>query len=203
MAISWIDRIRQKKQLAVYASALGGTWTTLFPQALREFNALAHRYGLGVTLTASRVTPANSGGADVAVSTASGAVSASYGGTQESGSFDGNRMHGLTLLFSRDDSLEKAFIFLPIRPQVNTPQGVRAVGASVMTLIAVHELVHACGLENSDHSADDLFQANPQVDPGSQPGGDRVIINLRGKMSFMPPLVLSSLTVGRLKSLWS
>jgi hypothetical protein len=111
-------------------------------------------------------------------------------------------MHGLTWLLSRDGVIEKAAVFLPSQPQVNTPNGLRAVGPNVMKLIAIHELVHACGLTNNEHSPNDLFQANPQVDHGDMAAGDKVTIQAGGKVSWMPPFVLSGPTANHIRRLW-
>ena len=70
-------------------------------------------------------------------------------------------------------------------------------------MIAVHELVHACGLDNADHSTDDLFQANPQVDPGNTAAGDKMRIEAGGRMRWMPPLVLSGSTAQKIRQLWA
>jgi hypothetical protein len=199
MATPWISSTQQQGKLSVLVGAsMTGAWAGVFRHALSEFNALARRQGLGVTLVT-----AGSGEADVTVATASGQISVSYGGAQRSEAFDGRRLHGATLLFSRDGAIEKAFVFLPSQPQVNTPRGVRPVGANVLKVIAVHELVHACGLENSDHSTDDLFQGNPQVDPGSTAAGDKVRIEDGGRMRWMPPLILSGSTAQKLRQLWT
>ncbi len=203
MATPWTSSIKASGQLSVYSSSLTGNWAVVFGQALRDFNTLSRRHGLGVTLSPSSDPPTGSGGANVSVATGNGSVSCSYGGEAVSDSLDGTRMHGSTFLFSRGGAIEKAFIFLPSNPQVNTPRGVRAVGVNVMKLIAAHELVHACGLSNAEHSTDDLFQGSPQVDPGTTPAGDRVRIEARGRMSWMPPLVLSGPTVGHIQRLWS
>ena len=93
-------------------------------------------------------------------------------------SFDGHRMHGRAFLFSRDGHIENAFVFLPSQPQINTPRGLRAVGTKFLKLIAIHELTPACGLTNREHSTDDLFQASPNVDPGSTAVTDRASIQL-------------------------
>ncbi len=204
MATAWTDGVKGSKQLKVFAgSSVRGQWATVVGEALSAFNTLSRHHGLGVTLVRATAAPTDSGGADVAIAIASGAVSASWGGTTDNGNFDGTRMHGLTLQFATDAGIAKAFVFLPERPQVNTPAGVRPVGVNVMKLIAVHELVHACGLDNSDHSTDDLFQANPQVDPGDRPAQDRIRIGTGSPMRWMPPLVLGGGTVRTIKRLWS
>lgn len=172
--------------------------------SLSEFNRLSRQNRLGVTLTFSRQAPAarGSGGADVAVSAASGAVSVTYAGASHRIAIDGSLMHGRTLQFQVNGKIEKAFVFVPSRPLVHTPRGRRAVGVNVMKLIAVHEFVHACGLSNGDHSTDDLFQGSPQVDPGSTSSRDRVRIQAGGRMSWMPPLILSSGTAGHIRRIW-
>ncbi len=204
MATAWTDGVKNGGKLAVFAGAsVRGHWATVLREALDAFNALSKHHGLGVTLVKATTAPTETGGADVAVALGSGAVSASWGGETHDGNFDGTRMHGLTMQFVRGGSIGKAFIFLPERPQVNTPSGVRPVGDNVMKLIAVHELVHACGLENGDHVTDDLFQASPQVDPGDKPSQDRIRIGTGSPMKWMPPLVLGGSTVTALKRLWS
>lgn len=202
MANPWTDSVKKTAQLSVYAASIKGAWGALFREALREFNNLSRTHGLGVTIGQSSDTPTDSGGANVGVEAANGQISCSYDGEQVSEAFDGRRMHGRTFLFSRDGKIEKAFVFLPSQPQINTPNGIRAVGANIMKLIAVHELVHTCGLSNSEHSTDDLFQASPNVDPGSTGAKDRVIIKSGNRQTFMPPLVLSGSTVRHIKELW-
>ena len=134
--------------------------------------------------------------------TANGPISAAYDGETQTGQFDGGRLHGLTLLFARvpGNVLEKAFIYLPSEPKVNTPKGQRPVGAGVMKVIAAHELLHACGLENADH-ASDLFQANPRVDAGNIAMQDKVLIGTGPRN--MPPLHLDGATAKNIKDLWS
>jgi hypothetical protein len=85
-----------------------------------------------------------------------------YDGTSYQKSFSGTGLHGLARLLSRDGVIEKAFIFLPARPQVTefdrkgNPFD-KMASQDVMKAIAVHELVHASGLENSDHGGDGIF----------------------------------------------
>ena len=199
MARSWIESVRSRGTLTVYAgpSLRGGSWAVVLRNALRDFNALARQHRLGVTLTRS-----DSDGAEVLVETATDQISFSYDGTTTSEAFSANRLHGRTFQVSRDGYIEKAYVFLPGSPQINTPRGLRSVGSGVMQVIAVHELVHACGLHDSDHSTDDLFQGNPQVDYGRTAARDRVTIESGGRRRGMPPLVLSGETVRRIKALW-
>jgi hypothetical protein len=199
--ISWTSGIRQSGSLTIYIAALAGNWAHVFREAMHEFNVLSSAHKLGVVIRESKLPPEHAEGANVSVQTANGAISASYDGTSRSETFDGGRLHGLTLLFSRDRVLERASIYLPSQPKVNTPAGLRPVGAGVMKLIAAHELLHACGLENSDHSSDDLFQGMPRVDAGDTPKGDRVLIGTGPKL--MPPLYLGGGTAKNIKELWA
>jgi len=203
MAMPWTSAIKREKELAVYTGSSIGSWAGILKEALREFNSLSRKHHLGVTLIESSKPPTDAGGADVSIESANGAVSFSYDGETRTGSFSGTRLHGLTWLLSRDGLIEKAAVFLPSQPQVNTPNGLRPVGPNVMKLIAIHELVHACGLENSEHSPNDLFQANPQVDPGDTAAGDKVTIQTGAHVSLMPPFVLSGPTANHIKRLWT
>jgi hypothetical protein len=205
MSYPWADRVRQRGRLSVYiAMGVARVWDNILRNAIREFNVLSRSEMLGVFLTQTTVAPAvlGNGGADVSVATANGQISCTYESVTRTSHFDGSRIHGITLQYQIDNKIEKAFIFLPDAPMVNTPRGVRAVGAGVMKIIAVHEFVHACGLSNAEHSTDDLFQASPQVDPGITAAGDRVRIESGGNMRWMPPLVLSQTTARLIQRVW-
>jgi hypothetical protein len=199
--IPWTNNIRQSRTLTIYTGSLAGNWAHVFREALHDFNLLASAHNLGVSIKASSQPPDGQGGANLSVQTADGPISAAYDGTTRDGTFDGKRLHGLTLLFARDNALEKAYIYLPSQPKINTPNGLRAAGAGVMKVIAAHELLHACGLENSNHSNDDLFQGNPRVDAGDTAKGDRVLIGTGPKA--MPPLYLAGGTAQGIKDLWA
>jgi hypothetical protein len=200
--IPWTDSVRQSGKLTISIGTLAGTWGHVFREALHEFNVLSAAYKLGVTITESKPAADDKAGANVSVQTGSGPISASYDNQTKAEDFDGGRLHGRTLLFWRDPGnvVEKGFIFLPSQPRVNTPRGQRPVGAGVMKVIAAHELLHACGLEDADHSGD-LFQANPRVNPGDSAAGDKVLIGTGPKS--MPPLVLDGATTKNIKDLWT
>jgi hypothetical protein len=200
--IPWTDNVRQSGKLTIYMGALAGSWGHVFREALHEFNVLSSAHKLGVSITESKHPPDDKAGANVSVQTASGPISASYDNETRSEDFDGGRLHGRTLLFWRDPGnvVEKAFIYLPSQPRVNTPKGQRPVGAGVMKVIAAHELLHACGLDDADHSGN-LFQANPRVNPGDGAAGDKVLIGMGPKS--MPPLLLDGATVKNIKDLWA
>lgn len=203
MAKQWADRVRSTGRLSIYPDSLTGGWPQVFTQALREFNLLSTRHNLGVTVVRSSTPPADSGdgGADVAVRMASGRISFTYEGQAWSGQMDGSVMGGHTRTCALEGRIERAFVFLPRQPQVSLVSGARReVGAPVKLVIAVHELVHACGLENEEHCPSDLFHPQPAIDPGSTPAQDRARITYSLRM---PPLRLSEVTAGRIRGLWS
>ncbi len=201
--IPWTDGVRQSGKLSIYLGSLAGEWGHVFRAALHDFNVLSAAHKLGVAIAESKHAPDGESGANVSVQSADGAISATYGGESRSKDFDGNRLHGLTMLFSRqpENQVEKAFIYLPSKPRVNTPRGLRPAGAGVMKVIATHELLHACGLENSDHSTGDIFQGTPRVDAGDSAPGDKVLIGTGPKK--MPPVYLGGDTAKRIKELWT
>lgn len=196
MAIAWLEAVRKSGQLSVFLadSVKNGPWAVVVKQALDDFNAISKRVGLGVRLVASNEPLTDTGGANVKLEAAGGSVSASWGKKAETENFSASGLHGRTFQFQRDGALEKAFVFLPKEPKINTPKGLRAVGSPVMKVIAVHELLHACGLENSDHSNDGVFEGNPNIEYGDTPARDTVIVR-QGKKSW--PGCLQSSSAGQ------
>ncbi|MGE0118473.1 MAG: hypothetical protein AB7S71_20915 [Dongiaceae bacterium] len=205
MAITWNKGVKRAGRLKVYAdpSLKKGAWGALLGASIREFNRLAKGHKFGVTLEETGDPPVVGGGADVSVATADGQITFKYDGLEERIAFDGARLHGRTRQVRRDDGMEKAYIFLPAMPLINTPTGRRPVGPEIMKLIAVHEFVHACGLTDAEHSSDDLFQGNPNVDYGQNAARDRAMGRQGNKTMWMPPLFLSAATARRVKDNWS
>jgi hypothetical protein len=206
MAKNWVESVRDRGELRVCAGPVlrGGGWMETFELGVRRFNALADEHNLGVRLAATReqAGSAPGRGADVQVESADGKVSIDYAGATIARTVSGSIMHGSTLLLEIGGKVEKAFIFLPARPLVNTPGGQRPVGGGVKLLILVHEFVHACGLTNAEHGTADLFHGSPQVDPGAAPGGDRVRVDAANGRIVMPPLRLAGETTDRIRRLW-
>jgi hypothetical protein len=206
MAMQWADSVKQTRQLAVYDGIGGGRWANVFQKALHEFNVLSKRHGLGVRV--GRATGEHE--ANVVMRISDGPAAFEYDRKEYSIAFAKGKMHGLTRLMTRqgDPTVEKAFVFLPSDPQIFTPGGQRGAGINVLTFIAVHELFHACGLENADHSDDGVFNANPGTAPGDTAAGDKVAVTRKIgekqlKISIMPPFFLDAATVSAVQALWA
>lgn len=201
--IPWNNAVKSSGKLPIYiASSLAGAWNHVFREAMRDFNMLCLSHKLPISFVESKTAPSENSGALVSVETADGTIARSYKNADYSEAFDGKRLHGRTLQVATENQvLERAFVYLPTQPSVNTPGGIRPTGPGVMKVIAAHELLHACGLENSDHQNDDLFQGYPRVNPGDNAAGDKILIGV-GPRS-MPPLVLGPVTVQNLKELWT
>jgi hypothetical protein len=205
MAIAWVESVRDTGELTVFTgkSISNTPWANVLPAAVKEFNVFNKSFGLGISLRTVSDPPTDTGGANVKIEAASGSISAAWSGSSKAENFNGKSLHGRTFQFHYENSgLEKAFVFLPLEPHINTPKGQRLVGTGVMRLIAVHEFVHACGLEDSDHVAGGLFEGNPSVDYGKTADLDRVIASAGGTTRKMPPLVLGEKTIERIKLLW-
>ena len=201
MRTPWIETVRSSGQLSVcFTTAVtGSVWAGVMRNAVRGFNHLSRQHRLGVQLaTVSRAT------ANIIVNIADGSASFSIGSQSHTISLPGNALQGHTSNLSRSGALFQSYVFLPSGPQVNTPRGPRAVGDGVRLVIAVHEFIHCCGLDNSEHSSDDIFTGFPSVDYGSTPSRDVVVIQAAGQSRrTSPPLFLGETTVSRVRRLWA
>jgi len=231
MATPWFKSIRDSHQLTVFATqrVTQGPWSSVFVAALKEFNRLSSAMKLGVTFVPSPVPPdptSMTSGANVQFDAANGSVHEVFlknkfgqvlGEFTEN--FDGSQMHGLTKppQWQDDKGVElqfRAYIFVPTTPLVNTgpagKQKQREAGDGVKLFIAVHELVHACGLSNADHSPEsdpDFFIAQPQPAPGTTAQGDKLRIRLQPLKNLPsdppdPLLFLSARTANLIRSIW-
>ncbi len=216
MAARWLENIRRTHQLSVFpGSSLTGSWPAVFNNALQEFNNLSNTHRLGVTLVRSGV-PVNRflTGANVqveATDTAKTFNDTSHGPqTITLGSIDDARTRPLPT-GSTDGRLVQALICLRASPKVTAgPTGqatVREAGDPIKLVILIHELIHACGLDNPDHTAfsnPDLFVAvlTPHAD-ASDPAKDREEVGTKNAIPILtPPLFLSAQTVASIQFLW-
>src|SRR5262245_56880108 len=160
MPISWLDSVKQTGQLSVFPgpTVTGGAWATVFDESLLRFNALSQLLAFRVTMVRATTPPDpnGSGGADVQFEAGNNQVSYTFQGTQYSMPIDGNGVHGNTQVVkisfnATDYRIAKAFVFVPATPKLHGSTG-REVGRGPRLVIAVHELIHAAGLSNADHS---------------------------------------------------
>jgi len=96
------------------------------------------------------------------------------------------------------------------RGQFNDVQ--REAGHGIRHFIAAHELIHVCGLHNSDHTPygpdADLLVAQPQPvsGPFNRPDEDKLMLHnaTRPKPNvFSPAIFLKQTTVDKIKLNWS
>ncbi|MGD9561503.1 MAG: hypothetical protein AB7F88_04970 [Pyrinomonadaceae bacterium] len=221
MPTPWMDAVKRTKQLTVFPTArvAQGPWGAIFTQAMQEFNRISAEMNIGVTLVRSDDPPeANGfGGANVSFDVGNGAMNFTVLGNDLSVSVAGSSMHGHTQLAkspnARTSSLEviKAFTFVPATPMLYAGPPRRPVrrgaGNGIKLVIAVHELVHACGLSNADHSPGaepDIFIGQPQPVPGSRPEDDKLLLRIVAPNNiFAPPNFLTGRTAGLIRTNWS
>lgn len=194
--LPWLRDIRKTHQLTIFNGINQGRWVHVFHKSIKAFNELSDKYILGVTF----VEESDADKAQVVMRVADGPVSFTHGGKTNAGTFDGKRLHGLTMLFGEQIDVvghveyARAAIFLPSKPDLDVKP---AAAIDMMNVIAVHELVHACGLDNDDHAGDGLFYS-----PLSQ-SGDKLIVPERGKnLKPLPPLWLDQPTIKKVKMHW-
>jgi hypothetical protein len=235
MATPWEDSIRNRnpKELTVFATkaVTGGSWGPLFTKSLAEFNRLSSINKLGVTLTESKSSPDDDkegeGGAEVRFDVGSGTLSGRTLGTDfEEKNFSPTGIHGFTQTFKRQFGtqparMRRAFVFVPANPQIQAavrqPKGDftfinRLAGDGVRLFIAVHELIHACGLDNADHSPEtdpDVMCGCPPhgcpqtaAGPADKPELDKIRLRFEPRVTT-PPLTLSARTAGLIRGIWS
>jgi hypothetical protein len=181
----WLKRIRKTGQLSVFNKASG--WTVPVEAALKSFNSLA----LGVQVVAE--TTEKSANIVVVAANGPGAKYQYYGDTAETQpDFVGDRLHGQTTTF-RDQKEPKeiffAVVFLPGKLAKSTK--------NQKEMVVVHELLHACGLDQWHDSVGLMFP-----DMKEEGGGLLEYLPEKGAKP-MPPIRLGSQTVCRVKMLWT
>ena len=221
MATSWYDTIKKTKQLTVFLDPMLAKlqWKAAFDDAFKQFNALSKLHSLGVTLAIS-TTPPNPkgfGGADVQFATAVGPYKFTSFDQEFKGTLDGNGTHAKTAQIKYQDgrgqAIGKAFIQVPTTPQIGAPS--RVAGDPVKMVMAVHELIHACGLDDNDHSPltdPDVFYDSPSPVVGPQPKDDRMQLIQRTQKpgqprpsqvyKLMPPVFLNGRTADLIQKNW-
>jgi hypothetical protein len=216
MAHRWLESIRRTGELSVFAGgSLTGSWPTVFRTALDEFNRLSSTHGLGVKLTRSLVGVNRfMTGANVQFEASDSALTFNdtFLGPQTmtlTGSGSAAKTRPLPSISS--GRLGQALILVPSTPKVLAgPAGqrtLREAGNPIKLAIAVHELIHACGLDDDDHTSlkePDIFSAVLTDDAdASDPDKDREQVGSRDGIPIkVPPLFMTDQTVLKIKLLW-
>jgi hypothetical protein len=191
MAKRWIEEVRQRGQLSVFAN-VNDVWKDAFRRAFILIDMFAVARDLP-TLTLGTAPPdPNKPGAQVLFTTFP-STGFSEGNTQFS------RRSG-----DPPDRIAAAFISVPDNPIVRTDvdhRPPRPIGEEPKVLMAAHELIHAFGLENSDHTPDnapDVFSTQWIPDVGTRPEDDGLHIG----QTKTPPFVFSLRIANLIRNNW-
>ena len=232
MPTPWEDSIRNRtpKQLTVFATAnVTGRWRKAFDDALAEFKKLSTKHGLGVDVVSPQNVaapdPNGEGGAEVQFDVGEGDLQyTAFGTTYEIKNFSGTSLHGATKILYRQfgdqpKRIRRAFIFVPKTPMIDASikvgpdkfkQVAREAGHGIKMFIALHELIHACGLDNSDHTrfgpGADVLIDHPQTfsGPFDKPDDDKLLLHLAHPKPnvFSPPVFLTKTTADKIIANW-
>jgi hypothetical protein len=231
--IPWLDEIKQSGRLALFfdASLAKSGWERAFKDAITQFNDLTSTHRLGVTYSKAEEGRSK---AQVEAHAKRGDFTVDYPPDfpyqvppAETKKFDGTSAHGacipaITQVQDRSRNLEyrlaRAFIYVPASPTEKRNGTPSAVGEPVKLVIAVHELIHACGIvDNDEHSVDDVF-CWPSIRMGDRPNEDRLetlgeTYTFPGKPGEaprvghrkvdMPPIFLKDETAEKVRKLWT
>ena len=182
MATPWNKKVKDSGKLSVY-NGLTGKWSNTFQIALPAFNDLTKASGLKIELVAET----NELSANVLMNVGDGVVTFAGQSKTISGS-----VHGKTIHVSNDNENDQ---FTLIRAAIFLPGKATEINQTVMTFIALHELVHACGLDtNKDHANDGIFMTLPNIQDNLLFSGD--------KTRKMPPWFFDPVTITMLQKLW-
>ena len=231
MATPWEDSVRKRspRQLVIFVTpTLSNPWRRAFDDALKTFNELSRHNRLGLTMVApdnaTKPDPNGDGGADVQFDMGGGDITFSALSQEfQIKNFSGTGMHGKTQLLrgEADQRIRKAFVFVPQTPMVTAQMMIkghgeandvqREAGHGVKHFIAAHELIHVCGLPNSDHTKlgphADLFieQPQPASGPFDRPDEDKLVLDnpsLPKPQVLSPPIFLKQATADLIRNNW-
>lgn len=110
--------------------------------------------------------------------------------------------HLATTSIQKVEYLYKITIKIPAKPRIsNTDPKARVVGDEIKKCILVHELIHGLGLDNSRHTAEDVFAEGFQLLPGKTGADDKMQRDASGPK--LPPVLISDITVGKIREVWN
>lgn len=200
MARRWISSVKEKGELRVFNKKVYGQWTPVVKAALDSFNKLNTKYGLGVKL----VNAKNEDQSEIVIQVAESVATYTFDEKEEVRNFDGKSFHGKTLIFGTDSEIKKAAVFLPSDPQtqagfIRGKMVYEKANQNMMRVVAVHEFIHACCLDdNNDHAKDGVF-----VDRLTPVGGKLVPFWSAGRGTPMPPMFLAPETISDIQYYWN
>jgi hypothetical protein len=92
---------------------------------------------------------------------------------------------------------------VPLNPTIGGA-GARGVGDGVKLAVAIHEVIHACGLDESDpghgpNGTPDVFMTGGSLSASFPPAKDTIDL---GGGKFVPPIFLSARTAGLIQNNW-
>jgi hypothetical protein len=187
VATKWSAHIITSGKLFVFNDA--GHWSNIVVKAITSFNNL----NVGIELKPVKTDDQ----ANIIVRVSKGISlytykNPAYEDFVGKAHFDAAAVHGMTLPFI--DPINK----IMLKAAVFLAEKLKEVTDAVKEMVAVHEFIHACGLDNSDHDPiDDLVVA------GLVNSGGKLIepLNTGGK-NYMPARV-SGGTRSKITSNWS
>jgi predicted Zn-dependent protease with MMP-like domain len=183
--IPWPKNVQRKGALTIAAdeSFKGGHWNTALDKAIATFNQLMSDNGIKVT-----------------ISKAEKEINAHIRFETEKG----NGIHGngvlTTTKMGGNEYLDRIVIKVPATPRISNDAKSREVGVGVRIYILVHEMIHAIGLTNDEHSKDDVFTKAAVLKPGKTAGDDQV--QPMDGSEPMPAIRLGATTIANLKKAW-
>ena len=220
MPTPWPAATRRTKKLTIFPTKAfmdSSVWGSTFQKILDKFNELSKANTMVVTIERSNQAPDpnGNGGADVQMDLAAQGQTHSfmYKGPRSGSLLPAPAINGVTHVLTQGGEMDRAFIFLPIDPQTDKTGG-RPIGTGLKIAIALHEVLHACGLDDTDpgHQTQlndpDLFRTGADGDfnfpPDGVPGdpkkpGDRLALGFK---KFTPPFFLTARTAGLARSIW-
>ncbi len=224
MPTPWGPHVQKSGRLTVFPAEKmlsAAAWgQTLFERILLEFNNLCQANTLGVRMIPDyKNEPQQNGlGADIRFDVTAGPCPIfNAAGKDEMGSLDTRPGHVRGVCFkpvaywgpgAKFDYVFKALVFLPVNPLVDN----RTAGVHVRIATALHELFHACGLNEDDpgHGTEqipaqgelDLYATGGVVLPGTNPGGDQLLIGGRSVPGPGGRYTITPRTASLVQSIW-